>query len=153
MQPLRHASPPPVYARIAAVAEIVALGVWLGALAAFAFAFAPVAFHLIAPLDVTRFAQLIAVTLALLSKWGYVLGAIALAAAALRRAFLRAALAAAAVALTFYHQHAIVQAMIRTPNVTGPAYHALHARSTQTYGAALLCVGAALVIAAYRRAP
>ena len=133
--------------RIFAVAEIVALGVWLGALVAFAFVFAPVAFHLIAPLDVTRFATLIVRTLALLTKWGYILGAVAFIGAVAGRAPLRAVLVAVALAFAFYHQHVVVQAMLAITDVASPAYHALHTRSTEIYGAVVVLVFASLLLA------
>ncbi len=64
--------------RVLAAIEITALGIWLGALLGFAFVAAPLAFRLIAPLDVGRFAALTAGQLAVLTKWGYTLGGIAL---------------------------------------------------------------------------
>lgn len=145
--------------RVLAAIEIPALGIWLGALVGFAFISAPLAFRFVAPLDVTRFAGLIAATIAELTLWGYVLGAIAMLAALARATFagdrvwdaVRIVLAALALALTFYHQHAVVPAMLAVPDLSSPAYHALHARSTQIYGAAVLCVLAALVLAASRR--
>lgn len=145
--------------RVLAAIEIPALGIWLGALLGFAFVAAPLAFRLIAPLDVGRFAALIAGQLAVLTKWGYALGGIALLAALLRAVragdrtwdFARAAIIAAALALSTYHQRVIVQAMQRTPDIASPAYHALHARSTQVYGAVVLLGLIALVLAAARR--
>ena len=145
--------------RVLAAIEIPALGIWLGALVGFAFISAPLAFRLVAPLDVARFAGLIAGTVADLTVWGYVLGGIAILVALVRASFAgdrvwdaaRIVLVAIALVLTFYHQHAVVPAMLAVPDFTSPAYHALHARSTQIYGAALLCVLAALVLAASRR--
>ncbi len=150
----------PLRDRVLAAVEITALGVWLGALIGFAFVSAPLAFHLIAPLDVARFAALTAGQLAVLTKWGYALGGVALLVALLRSAsagdrtwdIARAALVALALALSTYHQRVIVQAMQITPDVTSPAYHALHARSTQVYGAVVLLGLIALVLAAARRA-
>lgn len=145
--------------RILAAIEITALGLWAGGLAAFAFVFAPVAFRLIAPLDLGRFALLIGATLAILAKCGYLLGIVAIFGALARSAsagdrtadFIRAALIAIALGLTFVHQHTIVQAMLAVPDLTSPAYHALHAQSGAVYGAALLLVLVALVLAAARR--
>lgn len=144
--------------RILAAVEIPALGIWLGALTGFAFASAPIAFRLIAPLDVVRFAALTQGTLTVLTRWGYTLGTIALIAALLRAAgasdrvadVARAALIVLALALTFYHQHVIVRAMLGT-EIGSPAYHALHTRSSLIYGAALVALLAALVVAAVRR--
>ncbi|MEA2664059.1 MAG: hypothetical protein QOI11_1003 [Candidatus Eremiobacteraeota bacterium] len=145
--------------RVLAAIEVPALGIWLGALTGFAFVSAPLAFHLIAPLDVGRFAALVAGQLAVLTKWGYALGGIALIVALLRAVragdrtwdIARAAIVAVALALSTYHQRVIVQAMQVTPDLTSPAYHALHARSTQVYGAVVLLGLIALVLAAARR--
>jgi hypothetical protein len=145
--------------RVLAAIEIPALGVWLGALAGFAFVSAPLAFRIVAPLDVARFAALTAQSLAALTLWGYVLGAVAIA-AALVRAFAaadrtwdlaRAALAVVALALATYEQRAIVPAMTATADVRSPEYQALHRRSTQVYGGVVLLVLASLVLAAGRR--
>jgi hypothetical protein len=145
--------------RVLAAIEIPALGVWLGALAGFAFVSAPLAFRIVAPLDVTRFAELTARTLGNLTVWGYVLGGLALLAAILRSVgagdrtwdFIRAALVALALGLATYEQRAIVSQMAAATDVHSAAYHALHQRSTQVYGAVVLLVLVTLVLAATRR--
>src|ERR1700681_139605 len=145
--------------RVLAAIEIPALGVWLGALVGFAFVSAPLAFRIVAPLDVGRFAALTAQTLGALTIWGYVLGGIAILVVVLRSAsagdrtwdFGRAVLLALALGLSFYQQRAIVPAMIAAPDVHGDEYRALHQRSTQVYGAVVVFVFAALVLAAVRR--
>lgn len=145
--------------RVLAAVEIVALGIWLGALIGFAFVSAPLAFHIVAPLDVGRFAALTAGQLALLTKWGYALGGSAVLVALLRAVragdrtwdLARAACVALALLLSTYHQRVIVQAMLSSPDLGSPAYHALHARSTQVYGAVVLLGLIALVLAAARR--
>jgi len=71
--------------RVLAAIEIPVLGIWLGALVGFAFVSAPLAFRIVAPLDVARFAALTAQTIATLTVWGYVLGGIAIVAAILAR--------------------------------------------------------------------
>ena len=53
--------------RVLAAIEIPALGVWLGALAGFAFVSAPLAFKIVAPLDIGRFAALTAESIAALT--------------------------------------------------------------------------------------
>ncbi len=139
--------------RVLAAIELPALGIWLGALAGFAFVAAPVTFRLIAPVDVTRFSTVIAQQLGILTTWGYVLGGIALVAELLRPAPARAILVALAIALAFYHEHVIVQAMLGIADVTSPAYHALHSRSTQIYGGVVVLLLIATVWAAASRKP
>lgn len=134
--------------RVLAAIEIPALGIWLGALTGFAFVTAPLAFRLIAPLDVVRFAALVAGTLAVLTKWSYVLGGLACAVALVRGAYVRAALVALAVAAAYFHQHVIVQRMLAIPDLASPAYRALHQRSTEVFGAVVLLALVALVLAA-----
>ena len=117
------------------------------------------AFALVAPLDVMRFAALTAQSLAVLTVWGYVLGGIAILAAALRAAtagdrtwdFVRMLLVVLALGLATYEQRAIVPAMTATTDVHGAAYHDLHGRSTQVYGGVVLLTLVALVLAAVRR--
>jgi hypothetical protein len=145
--------------RVLAAIEIPALGIWLGALAGFAFVSAPLAFRIVAPLDVGRFASLTAQTIGTLTVWGYVLGALAVVAGLLRAVtagdrtwdFARAALILIALGLATYEQRAIVPEMAGASDVRSPAYHALHQRSTQVYGGVVLLVFVALVAAAARR--
>jgi hypothetical protein len=145
--------------RVLAAIEIPALGVWLGALVGFAFVSAPLAFRIVAPLDVGRFAALTAQTLGSLTVWGYVLGGVALVVVLLRSAaagdrtwdFGRAVLLALALGLAMYQQRTILPEMIATTDVRSDDYRALHQRSTQVYGAVVVFVFAALVLAAVRR--
>lgn len=145
--------------RVLAAVEIPALGVWLGALVGFAFVFAPAAFRVVAPLDVTRFAALIGQSLGTLTVWGYVLGGIAIVAALLRALFagdrvwdfVRILLIAFALGLATYDERAIVPAMTATTDVHSAAYHDLHNRSTQVYGGVVLLTLIALVLTAVRR--
>jgi hypothetical protein len=145
--------------RVLAAIEITALGIWLGALIGFAFIFAPLAFRLVAPLDIGRFAALTASALTALTQWGYALGGIAIL-VALARAIdagdrtwdvVRAALVAIALGLAAYEQQTIVPAMQATSDLRGAEYHALHQRSSTIYGGAVLLALAALVLAAARR--
>ena len=64
--------------RILAAIEIPALGLWIGALCGFAFIFAPIAFRIVAPLDVGRFAALTSAILASLAIMGYCCGGLAI---------------------------------------------------------------------------
>ena len=145
--------------RVLAAIEIPALGIWLGALAGFAFVSAPLAFRIVAPLDVTRFATLVAQSLTTLTTWGYVLGGIAMIAAILRAVFagdriwdfVRVLLIIFALGLATYDERAIVPAMTATTDVRSPAYHDLHDRSTQVYGGVVLLTLVALVLSAVRR--
>jgi Domain of unknown function (DUF4149) len=145
--------------RVLAAVEIPALGIWLGALAGFAFVSAPLAFRLVAPLDVARFAALTAQSVGALTVWGYVLGALAVVAGLLRAVsagdrtwdFARAALILVALALATYEQRAIVPQMEAASDVGSARYHALHQRSTLVYGGVVVLVLVALVAAAARR--
>jgi hypothetical protein len=145
--------------RVLAAIEIPALGIWLGSLVGFAFVFAPAAFRVVAPLDVGRFATLTAHTLGTLTIWGYVLGGLAIVTVLVRSAgagdrtwdFGRAVLLGLALGLAAYQQQTIVPAMSATTDVRGEEYRALHQRSTQVYGAVVVLVFAALVLAAVRR--
>jgi hypothetical protein len=145
--------------RVLAAIEVPALGIWLGALAGFAFVSAPLAFRIVAPLGVAHFAALTAQSIGVLTVWGYVLGAIAIVAAVLRAAgagdrradVVRVTLVVVALGLATYQQRAIVPAMAATADVRGEQYQALHRRSTGVYGGVVLLVLAALVLAAARR--
>jgi len=145
--------------RVLAGIELPALGIWLGALIGFAFASAPLAFRIVAPLDVGRFAALTAATLGTLTLWGYVLGGIAIVAALLRAASagdrtwdaIRIGLVVLALGLATYQQQAVVPQMERTTDVRSPEYRALHARSSLVYGGVVLLGLVALVLAATRR--
>jgi hypothetical protein len=145
--------------RVLAAIEIPALGIWLGALIGFAFVSAPLAFRFVAPLDIGRFAVLIATTIGQLTVWGYVLGGIALAVALVRARFagdrtwdvIRIALIVLALGLATFEERAIVPAMQRITDVQSAQYHAMHARSSQVYGAVVLLGLVALVLAATRR--
>jgi hypothetical protein len=145
--------------RVLAAIELPALGVWLGALAGFAFVSAPLAFRIVAPLDAARFATLTAHTIGALTVWGYVLGGIAIVTGLMRAAaagdrtwdFVRAALVALALGLATYEQHAIVPQMEATADIHSAAYHALHTGSTVVYGGVVLLVLAAMILGAARR--
>jgi len=145
--------------RILAAIEIPALGLWLGALCGFAFIFAPIAFRIVAPMDVHRFAALTAAILAALAIMGYVCGGVAILMALLRSReagdrvfdFLRALFVAAALALVWFQSRAIVPAMAAVSDLTSAQYQALHHRSTIVYGGVMLLGLIAIVMAAARR--
>ncbi|MGD0472077.1 MAG: DUF4149 domain-containing protein [Candidatus Velthaea sp.] len=145
--------------RILAAIEIPALGLWLGALCGFAFIFAPIAFRIVAPLDVTRFAALTSSILAALAIMGYICGGIAILMAVWRSLeagdrifdFVRALLVAMALVLVWFESHAIVPAMAAVNDVNSPQYHALHGRSTIVYGGVVVLGLIAIVMAAARR--
>jgi hypothetical protein len=145
--------------RILAAIEIPALGLWLGALCGFAFIFAPIAFRIVAPRDVGRFAALTSANLAALALTGYVCGGIAIFMALWRSLeagdrifdFVRALLIALALALVWFESRAIVPAMAAISDLSSPQYHALHGRSTLVYGGIVLLGLVAIVMAAARR--
>jgi len=147
--------------RVLAAIEIVALGIWVGAMIGFAFIVAPLAFRLIAPLDLARFAALTAQTVAALTEWGYALGGVALLSALLRAVeagdrtgdIVRAGLIAFALGLATYEQRAVVPAMAAIADLGSPQYRALHQRSSAVYGGAVILALAALTLAAARREP
>jgi len=137
------------------VIRVVALGLWVGALAGFAFFFAPVAFAHVGPTQ--AFADTIATCVLALARFGWLLGAIAVAAALLdanapRRAALVTTLAVVlAVGLSVIEVVAIVPHMQNTPLGT-PAYAALHGQSSLVFGLGLLCAFAGLVVSSWRPA-
>jgi hypothetical protein len=144
--------------RVLAAIEIVCLGSWVGALAGFAFVFAPLAFQIVAPIDVHRFAALTVGALSALTLWGYAFGGIAVVVAIARALdagsrrwdIVRALVIACALGLASFEQRQIVPRMKVTPIGT-PAYSRLHQESTRFYGGALLLGGLALALAAGRR--
>ena len=145
--------------RVLAAIEIPALGIWLGTMVGFAFVSAPLAFHIVAPLDVGRFAELTARSLGLLTIWGYVLGGSAIVVTLLRAVgagdrtwdAIRMAIIALALGLATYELRVIVPAMAATTDLHSANYHALHTRSTLVYGFVAIVVLVALVLAATRR--
>jgi hypothetical protein len=145
--------------RILAAIEIPALGLWLGALCGFAFIFAPIAFRIVAPLDIGRFAALTSAILAALEIVGYVCGGVAIVMALWRSLeagdrifdFVRALLIAGALALVWFQSRSIVPAMAAVTDVHSAQYHALHSRSTIVYGGVVLLGLIAIVMAAARR--
>jgi hypothetical protein len=137
------------------VIRIVALGLWVGALAGFAFFFAPIAFAHVGPTQ--AFADTIASCVLALARFGWLLGAVAVAATLLDRTMSRRAVVfttlavVLAIGLSIVEVTAIVPHMQSTPLGT-PAYAALHGQSSLVYGLGLLCALAALAISSWRPA-
>jgi hypothetical protein len=144
--------------RVLAAIEVLCLGSWVGALACFAFVSAPLAFAIVAPVDVHRFASLTVASLGALTLWGYAFGGMAFLIAIVRALdaenrrwdIVRALFVAGALALATYEQRDIVPRMKVTPIGT-PSYTALHQESTKFYGGALLLGAIALALAGGRR--
>jgi hypothetical protein len=142
--------------RILAAIEIPLLGIWTGAQLGFAFLFAPIAFNAIG--DPVRFGAVVAPVFAALGPFGYVCLGVAFLVAVARAAradertadIFRALAIVLALGLLVFHQVAIVSAMAAIPDVSSPAYHALHDRSRLVYGGVLILSFGALVAAAAR---
>ena len=106
--------------RILTALEATVLGLWAGAMAGFAFVFAPAAFREVPRMD--AFAALIASAIRGVSSFGTVCGGIAIAAALTRAtapeargfAFARIALVATAFAASAYETSAIIPRMEAT---------------------------------------
>ena len=144
--------------RTFAVIEALALALWIGALAGFAFVFAPTAFAVVTNLD--RFAELIATTVTHLNALGYWCGGIALVAIVLRNredaalgrsTAIRAIAVLVMLALVFVEGHFIVPAMADAQRAFGGSFAAvpnldprrvryddLHRISSVCYGLVLL---------------
>lgn len=134
------------------VIRLVALGLWAGALAGFAFFFAPTAY---AHVGATQaFADTIAACVVALSRFGWLLGALAVAAAladrdgSRARARITAFAVVVAIGMSVVEVLAIVPHMQATPLGT-PAYDALHRQSGLVYGTGLLGVLTALIASSW----
>ncbi|GAC1614808.1 MAG: hypothetical protein NVS9B12_15430 [Vulcanimicrobiaceae bacterium] len=125
----------------ARIARLLAIALWVGAMAGFAFIFAPTAFHVIGPTPV--FATTIAATLRALTAFGFGCAVVAaLATLALpgrfgRKSIVFAFAIAAMCGLSFFEIASVVPQMERTPLRTG-AYEKLHRQSSRVYTAVLL---------------
>lgn len=158
--------------RILTALEVAVLGLWAGAMAGFAFVFAPIAFRTIP--DLSTFGTLVARVMGALWAFGAGCGALAVAAALGRAgarpargpAVARVALVSVALATSWYTANSIVPRMeVIAAQVPGPldsvpktdprrmAYDSEHAASTRVYGTAFLCVLGALALAAFGRNP
>ena len=125
----------------ARVLRALAIALWVGALAGFAFLFAPIAFHTIGP--TAQFAAMIAATLRALTAFGWACALVALGATFAipgcrkRGTLIFGAIVAAMALLGLYEVIAVIPAM-ETLKLQTPAYAALHKTSSLVYGAALL---------------
>jgi hypothetical protein len=146
-----------------AVIETLALAIWVGTMAGFAFLFAPIAYHTIGNLNL--FATLIGTTLRSISYLGFISGGIALAASSVlmqnrltrvRQLCIVGMLLATAFELCsilpqMEHALAAMNMPIAQLPITAPervAYNLLHKRSSAVYGTALLLGLVSLGIAA-----
>jgi hypothetical protein len=156
--------------RLLTAAEAAVLALWAGAMAGFAFVFAPIAIRIVPRLD--TFAALIGAVIRGLGSFGVVCGAIAIAASLGRAlapegrtlAVARIALVTAGLAASGYETSTIIPRMEATAaTIPGPldsveksdprraAYDAEHKNSTRVYGTAFLCVLAAVVLVPFGR--
>ncbi len=157
--------------RVSTAIETLSLGVWAGAMAGFAFIFAPAAFRGAGRMD--AFATLVAACIRGIGSLGLVCGALAIGAALVRSravsarrfAALRVTLVVLALVASRYETGVIIPRMTATAaQIGGPvdsvpksdprrvAYDAQHRDSSRVYGAAFLCVLAAAAFAAFGRA-
>ena len=139
--------------RLFAVVEALALALWIGALSAFAFVFAPTAFHIVSDLEV--FATLMATVIGKLNALGFACGGIALLAviarnredAALGRlTAVRATLIVVMLGLVFVEGHFVVPAM-QALRIASDPYDRLHQVSSLVYGLVLILGYTAIALA------
>jgi hypothetical protein len=152
--------------RVFAVIEAVALAVWVGALCAFAFVFAPISFRFVTDLD--RFGALIGAVLGTLNVLGYTCGAVALLAVFVRArddgrlsraSALRALIVVAMLAIVVVEAAVVMPAMHAAAASFGgsfaaaapgdPArarYDRLHGVSSALYGVVLVLGFAAIAL-------
>ena len=156
--------------RIAIVIQSLALALWTGAMAGFAFIFAPIAFRTIG--NMTTFGAVTSGVLGSLSTFGSVCGTIAIVASlgrswAAENARIRVfgnLLIVVAFGATAYEQQIVLPRMeataARIPGAIDSvpkedparvAYDAQHSASTRVYGLAFLCVAAATALVAFGR--
>ncbi len=159
-----------MFERILIAIETVTLGLWAGAMAAFAFIVAPIAFRTMPGMDL--FAALTGAVIKGVGTFGNACGALAIVAGAIRSSaaparklgLLRACLVAVALGASSYQTYAILPRMNATAaQIPGPidsvpktdprrmAYDNEHKESTRVYGTAFLCVVAALALAGFGR--
>jgi Domain of unknown function (DUF4149) len=133
--------------------RILLLSLWVGAMAGFAFVFAPIFFHHVGPTP--EFAASVAACVRAVVRIGDWIAVIAAAITVFARMESRpwgiAIVACLAVATLcgFIELNMIVPQMERTALET-PAYDALHRQSSGVYGAAFLAALAALVLSSRR---
>jgi hypothetical protein len=159
-----------MFERIVTAVEAAVLALWAGAMAGFAFVFAPIAIRIVP--EMGTFATLIGAFIRGLSSFGGVCGAIAIVASLVRSvapearklALGRIALVAVGLVASAYETQAIVPRMEATAaQIPGAidsvprddprraAYDEEHHQSTRVYGLAFLCVLAAVVLVPFGR--
>jgi hypothetical protein len=133
--------------------RILLLSLWVGAMAGFAFVFAPIFFHHVGP--TAAFAASVAASVSTIVRVGDWIAVLAAAITVLARLESRgmgvAIVGCLAVATLcgFIELSWIVPRMERTPLLT-PAYDALHRESSAVYGIAFLTGLSALVLSSRR---
>jgi len=158
--------------RVLIAIESTLLGLWAGAMAGFAFVFAPIAIGVVGNLQ--TFAALVASVIRGLATFGAICGSFAALTAVIRSsvpqahslALARTALVALALAATAYETNVIIPHMEATAKqIPGAldsvekddprrvAYDGQHALSTRVYGLAFLCVVSALTLVPFGRRP
>ena len=159
-----------MFERIVTAVEAAVLALWAGAMAGFAFVFAPIAIRIVP--EMGTFATLIGAFIRGLSSFGSACGAIAIVASLVRSvapearklALGRIALVAVGLVASAYETQAIVPRMEATAaQIPGAidsvpkddprraAYDEEHHQSTRVYGLAFLCVLAAVVLVPFGR--
>jgi hypothetical protein len=150
--------------------ETAVLALWAGAMAGFAFVFAPIAIRIVPQMD--TFAALIGAVIRGVGSFGTVCGGIAVVASLARAtvpesrklAVARIALVGVGLVASAYESRAIIPRMEATASlIPGPidsvaktdprraAYDAEHKNSTRVYGTAFLCVLAAALLVPFGR--
>ncbi len=156
--------------RIAIVVQSLALALWMGAMAGFAFIFAPIAFRTIG--NMTTFGAVTSGVLKSLSTFGFACGGIAIVASLARpwsagngrvRLAGNALIVVAFLASTYEQQTILPRMEATAAQIPGAidsvpkedprrvAYDAEHSNSTRVYGLAFLCVAAATALVAFGR--
>ena len=159
-----------MFDRFLTALETAVLALWVGAMAGFAFVFAPIAIRIVP--EMGTFAALVGAFIRGLSSFGNVCGAVAIAASLARAivpearalASARIALVAVGIAASGYETAVIIPRMEATAaQIPGAidsvpkddprraAYDEQHHRSTRVYGIAFLCVLAAVGLAPFGR--
>jgi hypothetical protein len=159
-----------MFERLLIVLEGAVLALWAGAMAGFAFVFAPIAIRIVP--EMVTFAALIGAFIRGLSSFGTACGGIAIVASLARAvvpesrslAIGRIALVAVGLAASAYETTAIIPRMEATAaQIPGAidsvpkddprraAYDEQHHQSTRVYGLAFLCVLAATILVPFGR--
>jgi hypothetical protein len=136
--------------------RIVLLGLWVGAMAAFAFLFAPIAFAHVGPTP--AFATTIAAAVRSIVRIGDWIAVIIAGITVFttlesrRTAAIIVACLAVAILCGAYESAVVIPKMEVTPLLT-PAYDTLHRQSSAVYGTAFIFAFAALALSSLRKMP